>query len=502
MTEINKKVIQINPEDNVWVSLQDFKVGDTVSIDQQTIELLEDIPSGHKIANQFISEGTNIIKYGYPIGKATEDIEIGSFIHSHNVKTNLEGELEYTYSPKSFNKKSVDKASMPTFKGYRREDGNVGIRNEIWVINTVGCINKIGENLVKMAEKTVDGENIDGICHFPHPYGCSQLGDDLLYTQKILADLIHHPNAGGVLVLGLGCENNQIELMKEVIGDYNPNRVKFLGVQMIEDELEDGLELIDEIAQYINNFEREDTPVSELKIGLKCGGSDGLSGITANPLLGEFSDKLIEYGGTTVLTEVPEMFGAENILMERAKDEETFNEIVQLVNDFKHYFIKYDQPVYENPSPGNKDGGITTLEEKSLGCVQKGGFAPVQNILPYGDRVTDKGLNLLQGPGNDLVSVTALAASGCQIVLFTTGRGTPFGGPTPTMKIATNSALAKRKKNWIDFNAGTLVEDVEMDELVDEFFDYIIEVASGSKKTNNEKFGFKEIAIFKDGVTM
>lgn len=501
MTE-QSQVIKIHPEDNVMVCLQDMKKGDQLHADGNSITLLEDISSGHKVAIQPIKEGTDIIKYGFPIGHATENIEVGAFVHSHNVKTNLKGELNYTFTPNDAEFAIQEGDSLPTFKGYRRENGSVGVRNEIWIINTVGCINKTAENLVKMANKTLQAENVDGVQHFAHPYGCSQLGDDLTYTQKILGNLVHHPNAGGVLVLGLGCENNYIDLFKEAIGDYNPDRVKFLSVQMVDDEMEEGLELIDELVQYANGFTREDVPVSELKIGLKCGGSDGLSGITANPLVGAFSDKLIGYGGSTVLTEVPEMFGAETILMNRAKDEKTFNEIVHLINDFKHYFIKYEQPVYENPSPGNKKGGITTLEEKSLGCVQKGGFAPVNDILPYGGRVEKKGLSLLQGPGNDLVSVTALAASGCQIVLFTTGRGTPFGGPTPTVKISTNTALAERKKNWIDFNAGKLVENVPMGELVEEFFSYLVDVASGNKETNNEIFGFKEIAIFKDGVTM
>ena len=502
MSDANQNVIQIHSEDNVWICLTDMKKGDILTINDRNVTLREDVLSGHKIANQPIKQGENIIKYGFPIGHAKSDIDAGEFVHTHNVKTNLSGELEYTYTPKRHENTTKDLTTTPTFMGYRRENGDVGVRNEIWVINTVGCINKVAENLAKMAERTIQNENIDAISHFAHPYGCSQLGDDLVYTQKILANLIHHPNAGGVLVLGLGCENNYIDLFKEVIGDYNPQRVKFLGVQMVEDEFEEGLELIEELAEYAGSFKREEVPVSALKIGLKCGGSDGLSGITANPLVGVFSDKLIDYGGTTVLTEVPEMFGAETILMDRAKDEKTFGQIVDLVNDFKRYFIRYNQPVYENPSPGNKAGGITTLEEKSLGCVQKGGFAQVNDILEYGGRVDKSGLNLLQGPGNDLVSVTALAASGCQIVLFTTGRGTPFGGPTPTVKLATNTTLADRKKNWIDFNAGKLVENTSMEDLSEEFFQYIIQVASGKEQTKNELFGYKEIAIFKDGVTM
>lgn len=502
MQKVQQKAIQIHPADNVWICLEDMKAGEGIELNGRTIVLRTDVERGHKVASRPIPISSDIIKYGFPIGHATAIIEEGEFVHSHNVKTNLSGELEYSYTPAVDESTTEVNREIPTFMGYPRENGDVGARNEIWVINTVGCINKVAENLVKMAEKQNHYDNIDGIYHFAHPYGCSQLGDDLVYTQKILADLIHHPNAGAVLVLGLGCENNYIDLFKETIGDYNPERVKFLGVQQVEDEMEEGLELLEALMEYASGFHREPVPVSKLKIGLKCGGSDGLSGITANPLVGSFSDKLIGYGGTTVLTEVPEMFGAETILMNRAKDEQTFRKTVSLINDFKRYFIKYDQPVYENPSPGNKKGGITTLEEKSLGCVQKGGFATVQDVLDYGDRVKDAGLHLLQGPGNDLVSVTALASSGCQIVLFTTGRGTPFGGPTPTVKISTNTPLYERKKNWIDFNAGKLVENSSMTELTEQFFQYIVEVASGREKTRNEEYGFKEIAIFKDGVTM
>lgn len=492
---------QINVADNVIITLRDFASGEKIMHDVTELILREPINRGHKIAVKPIAKGENIIKYGFPIGHATQDIAIGDFVHSHNVKTNLKGELTYTYNQQlpTMHRPTI---SQQTFKGYHRTDGKVGIRNEIWIINTVGCINKVAENLANTANKLFRAHNFDGVQNFAHPYGCSQLGDDLVYTQKILSALIHHPNAAGVLVLGLGCENNYIDLFKNEIGEYDKNRVKFLNVQSVDDEMEIGMDILEQLYEYVQTFERKDTPISELKIGLKCGGSDGLSGITANPLLGALSDKVIQVGGTTVLTEVPEMFGAETLLMNRAKDLETFEKIVHLINDFKGYFIRYNQPVYENPSPGNKEGGITTLEEKSLGCVQKGGFAPVNNVLQYGDRLEEKGLTLLQGPGNDLVSVTALASTGCQIVLFTTGRGTPFGGPTPTVKVATNSALFNRKTNWMDYNAGSLVEGSTLEQEAQSFFDYLLSVANGEIKTKNEEFGFKEIAIFKDGVTM
>ncbi|MFA9557840.1 UxaA family hydrolase [Evansella sp. AB-rgal1] len=492
--------LHVNKTDNVVVTLKEYKEGEVLQFEDKEITIKEDIPSGHKIALDTIAQNENVIKFGFPIGSAKETIEAGSWVHTHNVKTNLEGTLDYSYNPKPSKVKKG--TSERTFNGYVRENGEVGIRNEVWIINTVGCINKTCEIVAKMANEQFKDEKIDGVYHYSHLFGCSQLGDDLHNTQKILSNMVHHPNAAAILVLGLGCENNYIDVFKEVLGEYDERRVKFLEVQVAQDEIGEAMELMEELVDYAKTFERQPVPVSKLKVGLKCGGSDGFSGITGNPLLGSFSDKLISHGGSTILTETPELFGAEEMLMERAKDEETFTKIVDLVNDFKEYFIKHDQNVYENPSPGNKKGGITTLEEKSLGNVQKGGFAEVVDVLPYGDRMKEEGLTLLQGPGNDLVSVTALAASGAHIVLFTTGRGTPFGGPVPTVKISTNSDLYNKKKNWIDFNAGQLVEGKDKEELTDEFFEYIIKLASGELKTNNEKFGFKEISIFKDGVIL
>lgn len=469
------KQIKINERDNVAVMLE----GDL---------------RGHKIALRDIKESENIIKYGYPIGRATTDIKAGEHVHTHNVKTNLSGTLEYQYEP---HRNALNPQPKRTFMGYVRENGRVGIRNEIWIINTVGCVNKTSEIIAREA-MTKYGKECDGIYNFVHPFGCSQLGADQATTQAVLKGLVNNPNAAGVLVLGLGCENNNIPVFKEVLGKVNENRVKFLIAQENNDEVGAALELIGELVKYVKTFKRQECDLSELVVGLKCGGSDGFSGITANPLIGRFSDKLISAGGSTVLTEVPEMFGAETILMNRCDSKETFEKTVNLINDFKDYFTRYNQVVYENPSPGNKKGGITTLEDKSLGCVQKSGMADVKDVISIGDSIKKKGLNLLTGPGNDIVAVTNLTASGCNMILFSTGRGTPVGAPIPTVKIATNSDLSVRKPHWIDFNAGTIIDG---DDLSDELLDYVIRVASG-EKTNNEKYGYREISIFKDGVML
>ncbi len=445
-----------------------------------------DIESGHKYAVHDICKNENIIKYGQVIGHATEDIKKGSHVHTHNLKTNLSGKMEYTYNPVSCADEKID--SNLTFMGYERENGDVGIRNDIWIVNTVGCVNKTAQRL---SEKT-------GAKYFPHPFGCSQLGDDQTITQKILKGMVNHPNAGGVLVVGLGCENNNIDVFKNVLGTYDSNRVKFLNTQDCDDEIAEGVKLIDELKEYAGRAVRKPIHISKLKVGLKCGGSDGFSGITANPLVGRFCDKLTAMGGSCVLTEVPEMFGAEHLLMQRCKNRDVFDKTVKLINDFKDYYTRHNQVIYENPSPGNKKGGITTLEEKSLGCVQKGGLSQVVDVLDYGDTVTKSGLSLLNGPGNDIVAVTNLMAAGVHLILFTTGRGTPLGSAVPTIKIATNHPLAMKKSNWIDFDASGMLCDIDP---TNELMEYVIKVADG-EKTKNEQNGYEEISIFKDGVTL
>lgn len=493
------KYLKINSADNVAVAIEPLKQGESIVVDGAVVSIIEDIPAGHKVALKNFVEGENVIKYGYPIGHVLKDRPKGSWMNENHIKTNLAGLLEYTYAPHAVNLDIPDRGL--TFKGYRRKNGDVGVRNEIWIIPTVGCVNGIVTQLADKLREETKGKGVDAIVAFPHNYGCSQLGDDHENTKKILRDMVLHPNAGGVLVVGLGCENNQPDIFKEFVGEVDDSRIRYMVAQKCEDEISEGMKLLHGIYKEVKKDVRTDIPLSELRVGLKCGGSDGFSGITANPLLGLFSDFLIAQGGTSVLTEVPEMFGAETILMNRCADRKLFDQTVSLINNFKDYFLSHGEPVGENPSPGNKAGGISTLEEKALGCTQKCGKSLVRGVMDYGERLEVKGLSLLSAPGNDLVASTALAACGCHIVLFTTGRGTPFGTFVPTMKVSTNSTLAKQKPTWIDFNAGVIVEDEPMEKTLERFIDYVIRVASG-ETVNNEKKSYREIAIFKNGVTL
>lgn len=495
--------IILNPADTVAVALQDIPVGTVLKTTQGTVTTLEEVKRGHKVALKDFAVGDNVTKYGFPIGHATETIAAGAWVHTHNLKTNLDGELSYTYQPQKLANAYAGKQDSRTFMGYKRPNGKVGIRNDLYIIPTVGCINPLLDIVVQQFKALhPDNGSFDNVILLKHPYGCSQLGDDFEQTRKILVDAALQPNAGGVLIFGLGCENNQMDGMEKAIeaqGGIDPTRMKFLISQEVDDELGLALDYLEELNDAAADDVRTSQPLSELKIGLKCGGSDGLSGVTANPLLGQLSDFVTAQGGSTVLTEVPEMFGAETILMSRAKDEATFQKIVALINNFKAYFESFHQPIYENPSPGNKEGGISTLEDKSLGCTQKSGHSPVNDVLQYGEKIRQSGLTLLQAPGNDLVSSSAEASADCQMVLFTTGRGTPFATYVPTVKVASNSYIANKKPRWIDFDAGQLLEK-SMAELADEFIQYIIDVASG-EKTNNEKYGIHGLAIFKTGVT-
>ena len=500
-----KEFLKINPADNVFVAIAPLAKGTTLNVEGEQVTLLTDVPAGHKCALKDFAEGENIIKYGFPIGHARHAVKKGSFMNHDDIKTNLSGTLDYSDIKLKGLTQQQPSGKQYTFEGFKRPDGQVGIRNEVWVIPTVGCVNGIIKQIVEKTREAFAGKmgTVDGIFDFPHNYGCSQLSEDHENTKKVLRDMVLHPNAGGILVVGLGCENNQPKVFEEFCGQYDKDRVKFMVCQEVEgDEVEYGVKLLTEIVKHAQTFKRETCSASALRIGLKCGGSDGFSGITGNPLLGAFSDFLCEtQGGTTILTEVPEMFGAETILMERCGNKQLLDETISLINNFKNYFLSHGEPCGENPSPGNKAGGISTLEEKALGCTQKSGKSVVCGVMEYGERLKNNGLNLLSAPGNDLVAATALAAAGCQMVLFTTGRGTPFGTFVPTMKVSTNSGLAQRKPTWIDFNAGVLVEDKSMDETLEAFISKVLSVASG-EQTHNEKAGIHEISIFKNGVTL
>ncbi len=492
-----KNALLINEKDNVFIAITEIEKETKIAED---IIVLDNVPVGHKIARYDISKDENIVKYGEFIGHATKDIKKGEHIHTHNTKTNLKDVIEYKYEKDNIDFEYKAKSNTPTFNGYVRKDGNVGIRNDLWIVPTVGCINQTAKNLAKMAKVEFAGL-IDDVVPVTHNMGCSQLGGDLEITQNLLAGIIQNPNAGGVLVLSLGCENNYLDLFKPFLGDYDKDRVKFITIQNVEDEYTESMKILKELAEYASSYKREKVGIDKLKVGFKCGGSDGFSGITANVLCGKTNDEIVSYGGSTMITEVPEMFGAEHLLMKRAKNEDIFKDIVNLINGYKDYFKRYNQEIYENPSPGNKEGGITTLEDKSLGCVQKGGSSEVVGVLNYGEQMRDSGFHLLNGSGNDQVSTTNLVASGITLIVFTTGRGNPFGNIVPTIKLSSNTRLSETKKHWIDFDAGQVLDGKSFEVLTEEFLEYITRVASG-EKTNNEQYDFKDISIFKDGVIL
>lgn len=497
-----KGLILVHDTDDAAIALADLSKGETYTVSGHTLTLVTDIPFGHKVALRSIKKGENIVKYGNPIGHATQDIPCGAHIHTHNLATNLSGVIEYTYHP---NRTRIDQfaknTQTATFEGYPRTDGRVGVRNELWIVPTVGCINQTASRLAAQA-KAEFGHLFDDVCAYTHNMGCSQLGDDQVTTMRLLAGIIANPNAGAVLVLSLGCENNHLEVFRPYLAQTDQSHIRFLVTQEVEDEYAAGMELLRDLAHTCGGQQRQTVPASKLVLGFKCGGSDAFSGLTANALCGRLNDRVVHCGGSTVLTEVPEMFGAEHLLMERCINEQVFDQTVCLINAYKNYFARYGQVIYENPSPGNKKGGISSLEEKSLGCIQKGGQAPVIGVLQYGQPIQEGGLNLLTGSGNDQVSCTNLVASGATILCFTTGRGNPFGSPVPTVKISSNSALAERKPHWIDFNAGQLLDGVSFDQATESFFQYILAVASGKIHTNNETHGYKEISIFRDGVIL
>ena len=490
----------IHADDTVAVALRTLVAGEEIELGGMRVRARDEIAAGHKVALRAIAAGDAVVKYGFPIGEAMTAIAPGEWVHSHNLRTRLAGVERYVYEPAG--SPNVPAPLPATFEGYRRADGRVGTRNDVWILNTVGCVNFVAEGIARSAGARTGGA-VDGVHAFGHPFGCSQLGDDLSHTQAVLAGLLRNPNAGGVLVLGLGCENNQMDALLARAGDVDRTRIRFFNSQDVADERESGASAVAELMERMARDRRETVPASALMLGHKCGGSDGFSGISANPLLGRVADRLTALGGGVLLTEVPEMFGAEQLLMNRAETPELFHRFAGMIDDFKAYFLRHGQTIHENPSPGNRAGGITTLEEKSLGAIQKGGQSTVRGVVRYGEQAPASGLTVVEAPGNDGVSSTAMVASGATLLLFTTGRGTPLGFPVPTIKVSSNSDIAARKPHWIDFNAGAVLNGTRaMDALADELFTYVLDVASGRRQTNNERHGYREIAIWKDGVTL
>jgi altronate hydrolase len=469
------------------------------------VEAKEATPAGHKIALRDISAGSAVLKYGRPIGVAKTDIAAGSWVHERNLGSALSagggygsfrGPREWSGARKAA---AILERAPASFLGYLREDGSAATRKELWVVPTVGCVNGSARAIADMArsEFGLEAQALE------HPFGCSQLGGDLEATRRILAALALHPNAAATLVVALGCESNTLESFKAELAARGVagRELAFLSLQEVGDEIAEARLILAGLAPRIEARQRVELPLSRLCLGLKCGGSDGFSGITANPLVGRLCDLVVAAGGRAVMSEVPEMFGAEDDLLARSASGKVFEGLSSMLLSFKDYYASRGLPVYENPSPGNREGGITTLEEKSLGCVLKAGTAPVEAVLPYGGRAERAGLSLLSGPGNDLVSSTALAAAGAQLLVFTTGRGTPFGSIVPTLKLSSNSSLAERKPGWIDFDAGRLLSGAAFDELALELLRLVVAAASG-ERTKAELGGHCGIAIFKDGVTL
>lgn len=492
-----KTFVVLDSDDNVGVAVQQLPEGTEIAAN---VILAEAIPAGHKFSLCDMDAGESVIKYGVPIGTATTRIPAGKWVHVHNVKTNLSDEDSFEYHPITTSLPKPD--DTVSFMGYRRASGEFGIRNEVWIIPTVGCVNWLAERLAAKGN-SAKPQGVDRVVALTHPYGCSQLGQDHENVRTILCDLARHPNAAAIFFIGLGCENNVMADFRALV-ESHPDRcshIAYMVAQEVKNELEVGCTILDDLIQSAGNAKREEVPIDKLCVGMKCGASDGLSGITANPLLGAFSDWLVARGGRVILTEVPEMFGAEDNLLNRSKTRDVFERGVAMIKNFKQYFLRYGQPVYENPSPGNKEGGITTLEDKSVGCTQKSGTAVVADILPYGGMATKSGVTLLSGPGNDLVSVSALTAAGAHMVLFSTGRGNPLGAPVPVIKVSSNRELARRKGHWIDFDASPIIERSDNSDLLDRFVSTVTTTASGSQ-TKSEKAGFHDFTIFKDGVTL
>lgn len=497
------KLLKLNPIDEVAVALQDIKAGEQLEVEGQVLTAKDDISHGHKIALTAIAKGQPVVKYGFPIGKATADIAVGEHVHIHNMHTNMSDHDQYEYHP---DVRPLTPVAPETFRGYVRKDGRAAVRNEVWIIPGVGCVADLSERLARENQGLVEKYGLDGLYAFPHPFGCSQIGEDNEMTRRLLATLVNHPNAGGVLVVSLGCENNVPKDFQKAIMDiagdsWDPDRVKFMICQDVEDEIAEGGRLLEQAAQYASQFHREAVSVLKLVLGMKCGGSDGLSGITANPVLGALGDMLVARGGSSMITEVPEMFGAENLLMNRCVNRDVFDHAAKMLNEYKDYFIKNGQPVYSNPAPGNYEGGISSLEDKSLGCVQKGGVAPISDVLDYAHQIRTRGFSLLGGPGSDLVSATNLTAAGAHIVMFSTGRGTPYSTAAPTVKLSTNTQMYRKKSSWIDFNAGRIADgELSIREAAEELYQLVLKIASGEVKTRGEEMGYRKIAIFKNGV--
>ena len=488
----NSDFVLLNPRDSVVVALRGFQAGDTLALGEEAIQLLDSVPPGHKVAIRPVAAGEPIFKFGWSIGVATKPIRVGQHVHTQNVKCDHHIDLEAI---------STDvPAELPrleghTFEGFRRADGRVGTRNYLAVISNVNCSASVARMIAsRFDQQTLAAfPNVDGVISFRHEGGCAMAfnGSRHRMLSRVLGGMARHPNIGGFLLVGLGCEQGTLDHLVQSQG-LQGEAVPVLSIQSAggtSKTVERGVEIAAGLLKQVNGFQRETVPASHLVLGTECGGSDGYSGITANPALGAAADRLVACGGTAILSETSEIFGAEHLLTRRARSRAVAEKLLERIEWWKWYCSNYGEELDNNPSVGNKAGGLTTITEKSLGAVSKGGTTPLEAVYEYAEPVQQQGFVVMDTPGFDPASVTGMVAGGANLIAFTTGRGSCFGSkPTPTFKIASNTRLFQQLPEDMDFNAGQVVEGRSVDEVGQELFSRLLDTASG-KPTCSEALG-------------
>jgi len=492
--------IHLHPTDNVAIARVQLGAGTELRVAGQRLEVKEAISAGHKIALVAIPQGAVVLRYGQVIGRARQPIERGRHVHTHNLAFE---ELHFDYEYPSGETPLPARRASPTFLGYPREDGSVGTRNYIAVVAASNC----AAHTAEMIARSFDGEslpaNIDGVVAFPHGEGCGHtIGPDTAQLRRTLAGVLAHPNVSAAVILGLGCEVNQIE---HYLGPNAPRTSRLVGMTLQSSGGTRGAVTaaraeIARLMEQCSAEQRKEVPASGIVLGLNCGGSDSFSGITANPALGVCSDMLAELGATAVLAETTEIFGAEHLLVRRARNRQVAEKLLSFVQGYKQYLTRFAGSFDDNPSPGNKEGGLTNIIEKSLGAVAKAGTSPLTDAVDYAEPVHTPGFVFMNTPGYDPVSLTGLAAGGCNLIAFTTGRGSAIGFPSvPVLKIASNSHTYRRMQDNMDINAGTIADgEKSVQQVGGEIFEMLLRVASG-ERTRAESLGHQEFVPWRIG---